>query len=319
MENTLKFAISETPDFLVSTLPDYVEQNRPLIIREVVFGAGTISRINIQTGIKTTAKLNILSADPVLQAGNGCGFSPENSIALTQREIETALIKVNEEICPDTLLGKWAEYLVRIPEPQRASLPFEEYIVRILRDAIKEKVETLIWQGDKSSASADLKWIDGFVTLALADADVTDVPIAHGTALYDAIKAVIAAVPAEALRSRRVKAFLSPENYQAFLLELVEKNFVHYAGPDNGAAPESIYFPGTAVEVVSTNGLAGTGYIFASPADNMFYGTDVVNAAEQFKIVYNEHHETFFVKVRWNSGVQYGFSDRVVLGTIASE
>lgn len=319
MENTLKFAISENPDFIVSSLPDYVEQNRDLLIKDVVFGAGTISRINIQTGIKTSAALNYLNADPVLQDGKGCGFNPENSLSLTQREIETALIKVNEEICPDTLLGKWAEYLVRIPEPQRDSCPFEAYVVRTLRDAIREKIETLIWQGDKTSASTDLKWFNGFVTLALADADVTDVPIAHGTALYDAIKAVIAAVPAAALRTRRVKAFVSPENFQAFLLELVEKNYYHYAGPDNGAAPESIYFPGTAVEVVSANGLSGTGYIFASPADNLYYGTDVENAAEQFKITYNEHHETFLVKVRWNSGVQYGFSDIVVLGTIASE
>lgn len=312
------FAISENPDFIVSSLPEYVEQNRELLVKDVVFGASTISRINIQTGIKTKAALNYLNADPVLQNGNGCKFTPENSLELTQREIETALIKVNEEICPDTLLGRWAEYLVRIPEPQRAELPFEAYVIRILRDAIREKVETLIWQGDKTSSDADHKWINGFIKLASTDTNTIKANIAAGTSAYDAIKAVIAKVPAAALRTRRVKAFVSPELFQAFLLELVEKNFYHYAAAENGAAPESIYFPGTAVEVVSTNGLAGTNYIFASPSDNLYYGTDVEGAAEQFKIVYDEVEETFLVKVRWNSGVQYGFSDIVVLGTIAT-
>ena len=64
-------------------------------------------------------------------------------------------------------------------------------------------------------------------------------------------------------------------------------------------------------------GLSGTGYIFASNVDNLYYGTDVEGANEQFKVVYDEKEELFFVKVRWNSGVQYAFPDRVVLGTIA--
>lgn len=313
-----KFAISENPGFIVESLPEYVEQNRDLLVRDVVFGASTVSRINIQTGIKTTAALNSLTADPVLQNGAGCKFTPENSLELTQRTIETALIKVNEEICPDTLLGKWAEYLVRIPEPQRESLPFEAFILSALREAIREKIDTLIWQGDKASNNTDLKWIDGFVKIANADTSTVKVAIAAGTSAYDAIKAVIAKVPAQALRTRRVKAFVAPELFQSFLLELVEKNFYHYAGAENGAAPESVYFPGTAVEVISTNGLAGTGYIFASPSSNLYYGTDIESGAEQFKFVYDEIEETFLVKVRWNSGVQYAFSDLVVLGTIAS-
>jgi hypothetical protein len=303
------------PNFIVTTLPDYVQENRDLLIKDVVFGAPTIGRITPQTGIKTSAKINFLGADPVLQNGEGCGFTPQNTLELTQRTIDTALIKVNESICPDTLLGKWAEYLVRIPEPQRAELPFEAYVIRVIRDAIREKIEKLIWLGDTTSQDPDLKWINGFVTLAAADNDTVKVSIATGTPIWDAIKAVIAALPNEVVRRGNVRLFIAPELFLAFTLELVEKNLFHY-NPGN-AAPEEIYFPGTNFAVTSAAGLSGTGYIFASNVDNLYYGTDVEGANEQFKVVYDEKDELFFVKVRWNSGVQYAFPDRVVLGTIA--
>lgn len=315
MENTLKFANTD-PNFIVSSLPAYVEQRRDVLVKDAAFGASTIDYLNIQTGIKTSAKLNILSADPVFQNGNGCGFTPDNSTTLTQREIATGLIKVNESYCPDTLLGKWAEYLVRIPEPQRAELPFEQYIIEALTGGIRRKLDTAIWQGDTSSANSTLKWFDGFLKIAGADSDVITVSIAAGTDAYDAIKAVILAIPSVDLWGGRARVFVAPDLYRSFLLELVEKNFYAYSGPQN-AAPNTFIFPGTNVEVVATYGLSGTNKIFASTTENLYYGTDIENGKEEFKIVYDEKDEVFLLKVRWNSGVQYAFSDRVVLATIA--
>lgn len=302
------------PNFIVSSLPSYVEQRREPLIRDVVFGAGSIQHLSLQTGIKTAAKLNILSADPVFQDGSVCGFTPDNTTALTQREIVTGIIKVNESFCPDTLLGKWAEYLVRIPEPQRAELPFERYIVDIFKEGIRKGIELAIWQGDTTSLDDKLKWFDGFLKIAGADGNVNAVSIAAGSTAYDAIKAVILAIPEVDIFSGKAKVFVNPGLYQLFLFELVEKNLYHYSGPQN-AAPEEYVFPGTNVRVISTYGLTGTYNIFASASDNLFYGTDVESAAEQFKIVYDEVSETFLLKVRFNAGVQYAFSDRVVLGT----
>ena len=144
-------------NFIVTSLPAYVEQQRPVLVKDIVFGTPTVSRIVPQTGIKTTAKINYISADPVLQDGSNCGWSPQNTTELNQRAIETAIIKVNEEYCPDTLLGKWAEWNVRIPETQRENLPFEGYVLQILSNSIKNKIEKLVWQGNKLSLDADLR------------------------------------------------------------------------------------------------------------------------------------------------------------------
>ena len=304
-------------NFIVTSLPDYVEQRREVLVKDVVFGTPTVNRIVPQTGIKTTAKINYISADPVLQDGSNCGWSPQNTTELTQRAIETALIKVNEEFCPDTLLGKWPEYLVRIPETQRENFPFEGYVLQIISNSIKNKIEKMLWQGNKLSLDADLKWIDGFIKIASNEAAVTDVAIASDASAWNAIKAVIAALPNDVIRRGDVRVFIAPELYLAFVLDMVEKNFFHYAGPMD-AYPEEIVFPGTNVRIVSTAGLSETKYILATNRDNMYYGCDVENADEMFKVDYDARGNTLGVAVRWNMGVQFAFPNRVVLGHIGS-
>ena len=304
-------------NFIVTSLPAYVEQQRPVLVKDIVFGTPTVSRIVPQTGIKTTAKINYISADPVLQDGSNCGWSPQNTTELTQREIATAIIKVNEEYCPDTLLGKWAEWNVRIPETQRENLPFEGYVLQILSNSIKNKIEKLVWQGNKLSLDADLKWIDGFIKIASTEAAVTDVAIASDASAWNAIKAVIAALPNDVIRRGDVRVFVAPELYLAFVLDMVEKNFFHYSGPQD-AYPEEIVFPGTNVRIVSTAGLSETKYILATNRDNMYYGCDVENADEMFKVSYDERGNTLGVAVRWNMGVQFAFPNRVVLGHIGT-
>ena len=97
-------------NFLVSTLPDYVQNNRDLIIKSFALAnTGTRARIGIQTGIKKSAYLNYMALTAVFQDGSSCGFNPLDEINLGQKAIEVATIKVDGEICPETLLGKWAE------------------------------------------------------------------------------------------------------------------------------------------------------------------------------------------------------------------
>ena len=148
-------------NFLVSSLPAYIQENRDIIVKNfALVGTDTRKRIGIQTGVKLNAHLNYLAIEPVLQDGAGCGFNPVDEITLSAKTLETAVIKVDGQICPETLLGKYAEYLVRIAATEN-ELPFEQYIVDALVAELNKKIETLIWQGDTTSNNTDLKWIDG--------------------------------------------------------------------------------------------------------------------------------------------------------------
>lgn len=305
-----------TNNIIATSLPEYVEQNKLPLINMIVFGGRTIGMMTKQTGIKTKAAINYLDTDPVFQEGQGCGFTAQGTATLTQREIETGLIKVNMDFCPDTLLGKWAEYLVRIGANSE-ELPFEQYLIENIISHINAKMEKAVWQGDTSSGDNDLKHFDGLIKIATNESDVIDVSVASGASAYDAIKQVYMAIPEELL-DKQVYIFVAPAIFRAFTQEMVAKNYYHYAGPQN-ESPQEFIFPGTNVRVTSAAGLTGTRYLFASTLDNLFYGCDVEGDKEEVKLWFSDDDDVFKLKVRWNAGTQVAFPDRVVLGTMAAD
>ena len=305
-------------NFVVTSLPAYVQDNKDLIIKNfALVGTASRQRFGIQTGIKTSAYLNYLELNPTLQDGKGCGFTALGTATLTQRTITTAIIKVNMDICPDSLLGKYAEYLVRIGANSN-ELPFEQYIVDGVTTEINKKIEKLIWQGDTSkSTDTDLKWINGILKQLASDSDKVAVSIAANTAIYDAIKAVYLAIPEETLE-RGAEIYVSPANYRDFLMAMVEKKFFNYSGPQD-SAPEEFVFPGTDVKVVKTPGLAGVNdRIVASFPENFVYGCDAEGDLEDVKVWFSDDDDLFKLKVKWNSGIAYRFPNQVTLGTIAA-
>ena len=310
--------MSTVTNFLVSSLPAYVQENRDLLIKNfALVGTETRKRIALQTGIKGTARLHDLAAAIVLQDGSVCGFNPLDSLTITKRDITVKVIKHDGEVCPETLLGKYGEWLVRIKASEH-ELPFEEYIVRVMTDEINKVIEKLIWQGDDSVSNTDpnTNQIDGFLVKFLADSDVIDVSIASGTSAYAGLLSVYAALPEEVL-DRGGMIFVAPSIYRAFLMDIVNLNLYHYAGPED-AAPEEFVLPGTDVRVAKTPGLAGTLYAVGTFADNLVYGCDGENDEEDIEIVYNPYTKKFQFTARFAAGVAYRYPDMVVLGEFAA-
>lgn len=297
------------PNFVVTSLPAYVQDNKDLLIKNfALVGGETRKRISVQTGIKKDEHINYLNLTPTFQSGVGCGFTAQGEATLTQRLIETARFKVNMEFCPDTLIGKYAEYQVSINASENESLPFEAYIMEALTNEIVKKIETTIWGGVKGT---DL--IDGFLTLAKADSDVVDVVI-EGTSAYADILKVYNAM-SEYTLEQGGEIYVSPAKFRAFMQEMVEKNYFHY-NPGN-AEPGEFLLPGSNVKVVRTPGLAGKTEVVGTFAKNMYYGCDLENAAEDIKVWYSDDDDLIKVAAKWNMGVQFAFPGEVVLGTTA--
>ena len=296
-------------NFLVSSLPDYVQTNRELIVKDfALVGTETRRRIGLQTGIKKDAYLNYFELDTTFQDGSGCGFNPLDEITLTQKTIETAAIKVDGQICPETLLGKYAEYLVRISATEN-DLPFERYIIDTLVSKINKGIEKLIWQGDTGSSDP----IDGFLAQFTADANVVSVTLTGVAAAYDAVKAVYFQMTDEAIERGGV-IFVDPAIFRALVNDLVVLNYYHY-NPGDGAVTE-IRLPGAPVVVVNTPGLASTNAIVGTFADNLVYGCDAENDAESVDIWWSQDDRVFKYQVKWNSGVAYHFSEHIAWGVM---
>ena len=300
----------------VEQLADYVKTNRDVLVRSIVLGevkGDTIPRLAKQLGIKTKEQLNYLNVDPKIQDGSACGFTPEGTTEFSDREIATAQLKAQDQYCDRDLLGKFAEYQVKISADKNASdMPFERVILDEVVGNINEKMEKIVWQGKKGT---DL--IDGFITIAEGadNASTIKVDLEAGS-VYNAVKKVIMEIPEELLDDATV--FVAPALYRAFVQELVEMNFFHYQS--GKIEQDDIVFPGTNIRVHKTIGLTGDKkHIYASSYKNMVYGADMMNDKEQVRFWYDDNSELFKYSIRWNAGVATYFPDYVVLGTAAAD
>ena len=307
--------MSAVTNFTVSGLTAYVEENRDLIIGS--FGLAnrdTRSRIGIQTGVKGSMRLHYLGITPVIQDGSSCGFNAQDAIALTERTISVAIHKVDGQICPETLIGKYAEYLVKV-NARDNDLPYEQYIVDTLVEQVNKAIETEIWQG-KTSAHSGTALIDGFIYQFDNDASVVDVTLNNGESAYEGISKVYAAMTEETLERGGV-IFVSPAIFRSFMMEMVALNLYHYAGAVNDN-PDEFILPGSDVRVIKTPGLASSLKIVGTFAENLVYGTDMEGDEEKFDLWWSQDDRLWKYQIKWAGGVSYHFPAQVVLGTYSA-
>ena len=297
---------------IVTSLPEYVEQNRIGLIAASVIGAKTTSIINFQSGVKGSAAINLLATDVQFGDGSDCGWNPAGAQELSQRKINTGYLKVNMPYCDKKLLKTYAEYGVKVAAGQK-TLPFEQDFINALVDNIKAGMEKAIWQGDKASEDANLNKFDGFLKLLAAEDTVVTVTPAQGTSAYASIKEVIAAIPSVALKED-TKVFVGADTFVKFIQEMVDANLYHYSADNNGG---EFTMPGTTIKIVAVDGLNGTKKIVAGRASNFYYGTDMEGDEEKFEFWYSQDNREFRFVAEWNAGVQVAFPNEIVVATLS--
>lgn len=278
----------------VSALGTYVQENKDIILKDIVFGGeygNTIPLMTKQLGIKTTEKIHPSTLEAVLQDVSGeCGFTPQGDLKITERSITTSQKKVNMEFCLEKLLGKFAEYKVRVGANPDA-LPFEAEIIDGLVKSINKQVEKGVWTDLITNTDAQL-------TVA-----------STGTA-YERVMAVYMALPEAILEDAVI--FVSPATFREYVKDLVDKNFYHYNPADGDL--EEIFIPGSGVKVRKAKGLAEQtdDVIFGTSPKNMIYGTDFMDNKEEVKAWFSDDNDTYRIKVRFNYGANVAFPDLVV-------
>ena len=278
----------------VSALGTYVQENKDIILKDIVFGGeygNTIPLMTKQLGIKTTEKIHPSTLEAVLQDVSGeCAFNPQGDLKITDRSITTSQKKVNMEFCLEKLLEKFAEYKVRVGANEDA-LPFEAEIIDGLVKSINKQVEKGVWTDLITNTTAQL-------TVA-----------STGTA-YERVMAVYMALPEAVLEDAVI--FVSPATFREYVKDLVDKNFYHYNPADGDL--EEIFIPGSGVKVRKAKGLAEQtdDVIFGTSPKNMIYGTDFMDNKEEVKAWFSDDNDTYRIKVRFNYGANVAFPDLVV-------
>lgn len=310
-----KLAKFDATTFDTTGLQAYIQQNRDELLSRIMLEGRTIDRISIRRDIKTSEAIHYFDMPVTFQDGRNCEFTPDGGAAvLTDRVINTALIKVNKEFCPDDLLGSYAEALVKISATE-AELPFEEFIAEYIVKKVSEQLEKAIWQGDTDSLDPNLNQFDGFLKLLSGEADVIVLESPQSASAYNRVKAVFMALPEEAIDENTAAIHVSPAIFRAFMQDLVDKNLYHIQPGD--AELEEFPFPGSEVKVVKTYGLKGSTLIVGSFDRNLFYGCDDENDKRELVIDYDKKAGSFYARLRWNSGVQTAFPDMVVVSGVS--
>lgn len=295
----------------LNALPLYVEQRRLPLIKEAVLKAKSASLFNLQTDIKTSAVINLVNVDPVFQTG-GCGWTDAGTASLTQRTINTGLMKINMSFCEKDFLKYWTGYEVKVGVGSE-NLPFEEYFTSLITEKVKAGVEKMIYQGDTASSDDELKHFDGLIKILNAETEVVKPTLASGISAYNAIKEVYMAIPEKVLDKAAI--LVGADMFRSYMQEMVEKNFYHYSA--EGYPTEEFVIPGTNTKVIAVNGLNGTNKIIGASLDNLFYGCDMLNDTEVFDLWYSKDFREMRLAIQFNAGVQVAFPNEVVFATKA--
>ena len=298
----------------VNGLTAFVEEQRVPLIRKAYISNRSAKEFNLMTGVKGATALNLLSTDAQFADGTACGWSEAGSTVLSQRQLVPGAIKVQMAFCQNLLLKYWTNYEVRVAAGQK-NLPFEEDFVNGVIDSIKAHLEKAMWQGDTTSADANLKQFDGLCKILNAATVAGTYTAEASDSITKIINETYALIPDAAFERGEVVMYISSANYRKYIQELIANgNLVITNAVADVAMPESVLIPGTNVRVIPVGGLDGASLkAVASYRDNFVYGVDLTGDDEKFDLWYSKDNDEFRFAGAFIAGVQVAFPDLIAI------
>lgn len=299
----------------VSGLSAYTDENKMSLIKKFILGGRTLEYITVQPDIKSSATINIIDSTLDVQAG-ACGWSAAGTTALTQRTLSVCPLKINESICLNTLESYYTQKMMN-PGSYNEEIPFEQIFAEEKAGNVAAFIEDLIWQGDVSGGSGDLALCDGYLDILATDAfssvvngNPTGITVATGIVAGNVVGIVdgmVDLIPTDIIDRDDLILFMGYDTYRLWARALRNANLFHYTGAEDQGEKFSQMIPGTNVRAVATRGLNGTDKMVLSSKANMYFGTDLLNDAEDFSIFYSKDNDEVRFLAKWKQGVNVAF------------
>lgn len=318
---------------ITSALTQYVDQLSMDLVREMVLQGRTQKYISVQTGVKYADALNIMTSLPVVQAA-GCGqLSATGSVTLTQANLTVCPLMIEEQIClngANSLEQYWAGKLMKEGSYYDELEPtaFAKVYTADKVDKIQGIIDDLIWVGSPSgtySADANMTKCNGFLYLIDNTYSSSVVNVGGAGNIYSTasgaltsanalavVDAMADALPQNLWDQEDLTLFLSYANFRTYVRALRNANYYHFTAMESNDIGYSILHPGTNIRVLATRGLKGSNRMILSPASNLYFGTDLQNDYESFRIWKSEDFNSIFFRALWKQGVQIAYPQYVV-------
>ena len=312
-------------------LSTYTDQVSGELIRKAVLQGRFTSIVKVQPGIKSAQNINILDST-LLAVNGGCGFVTSGSTNLSAVTLTVCDLKVNESICPRSLEAYWTQTLMK-PGQYPTEIPFEQFFAEEKSAKLQGLIEDIAIRGNTSTGAGNLSLCSGI----LQQVDITAVSastinlfnqaagtttawtIANSVAMIDA---TIALLPADVQDQPDLTLFVSYSAYRTILQGYRNANYSVTTVAD-GQIPGSsldngVIHPGSInVRVVPIRGLsaaATNNRFFLTPASNIYFGCDLLNDAEKFRIWYSQDNDEVRFLSAWSQGVVIAFPEFLVRG-----
>ncbi|MBN8859350.1 MAG: hypothetical protein J0H29_13235 [Sphingobacteriales bacterium] len=298
--------------FNVSSLPDYKDQQSELVAKAIAISK-TLKLIAIQPGNKGKASLNNHDTTITFQNGKACGWNASGDENFSQRDLETAKIKIQKNFCYEDLEGKYLQEQLRAGASYDDTV-FADSLTGTINEGIAKELEKAIWQSEKEVSPANnFQFFDGFLTLLSETAGVIDF---SGSTAYDdiidTVNNVYANIPAAIVDKDDIAVFMGIDAFRNFILALTTSNMYHYAVTPEAAKSFELVIPGTNVTAYGVAGLSGTNAIVAGRKSNFVFGTDLESDLETYELWYSKDNREARFESIFRAGVQIRFPDQAV-------
>ena len=325
---------------ITSALTQYVDQLSMNLVREMVLQGRTQQYITVQTGVKYADALNIMTSQLVVQPA-GCGLiNATGSVTLSQNQLTVCPLSVQEQIClngANSLEQYWTGMSMKKGSyyDELGPAEFAKQYVADKIDKIQGVIDDLIWVGSSTgmtySSDPNMTQCNGF--LELIDTQFSNSVIkvgasgSYGTAfsgqwtVSNAIQIVDAMADAQLSDPNAQQTADQPDltlfvNYQQFrtyVRALRNANYYHFTALETNDIGYSIMHPGTNIRLLATRGLRSSNRAILSPASNLYFGTDMQNDYESFRIWKSEDFNSIFFRALWKQGVQIAYPQYVIM------
>jgi hypothetical protein len=310
----------------LGTLSAYTKQLVQPLLTSAVIEAKT-QQLIMDGGIvipnaKSVVAVPIMDTDAVFQS-DSCSWNPSGTTSFTQRTITVGKIKVEESICPKDLEAYFTQEALRQGSTYEdfGNADFQAAFLAKKNLRIAAQIETALWQGDiTGSGGANLNKFDGLMKLIDAGSPVdANVSGYTGVATISTITAsnvvaategIYKAIPAAVMAKGDVKIFVGNDWYRLLIMAYRALNLFSYNPQDANAS--SFILPATNIEIISTNGLNGTGDAYAISLSNMAMAVDLEAEEENYTMWYSKDNGDVRFRVAFKIGVNVGITSEAV-------
>jgi len=306
--NTKKYNFS----FDLSGLATYTDELGGLLLAEAIVKAKTAEIGYVQSGIKGTQAINLLTSTLNVQDGS-CGWNASGTTTFTQRDITVCDYKVNEALCPRDLNNYWAGQFLNAGS-YNESVPFEQQIADLKVKQIQKFVEDTLWTA-LPAASGGTDCFTGFYYMFNNVSGNTGVNIVAApttgltnSTMLTAVDEVIEALPDAVQEDTDLVVMMSMANYRKYVVNLRTANYFHYS-PEEAGTEFITFHPGTNIRVVGIPGLNGKNQIVCGKTSQLIIGTDLMDDSEKLEMFYSKDNDEVRVRANFKIGAQIPFPE----------